>query len=145
MINTENIQEARKEIDKQAKEGKKVIVKGKTIDFNRQILENKKTNMLILNHQDQKDRIKQRESGLNQVLCKIAKNNNIILAIDENELRIENKKERADILGRIIQNIKLIKKYKNKLKLINYKNKIQASSLLLTLGLPTDKIKEALD
>ena len=62
------------------------IVQGKDIGFNRIILENKKVDMLILSHTNKKDKLKQRDSGLNHVLCNLAKQNNILLAIDLNEL-----------------------------------------------------------
>ncbi len=58
-----SIKEVRKEIDKQAGEGKEVVVQGKDIAFNRLILENKKVSALILSHTDKKDRLKQRDSG----------------------------------------------------------------------------------
>ncbi len=123
---------------------KEKIVYGKDIFFNRNILEKNLATILILSHKQKKDRLRQRNSGLNEVLCKIAKNNNITLAIDLNEIKQEeNKEEKAKILSRIIQNIKLIKKFKNKFKLINYKNKPQAKSFLLILGLPTQIIKQA--
>ena len=122
------------------------IVQGKDISFNRKVLESKKTEMLILSHTDKKDRLKQRDSGLNQVLCRIAKDNNITLVIDLKELTEEkDKKEKGKILARILQNIKLIKKFKNKFKLLNSGNKSQAFSLLLTWGLPTNMAKEALE
>lgn len=144
IINLENITETRKQIDKLAKENKEIIIQGRNIEFNRLILENKKVSSLILSHTDKKDRLKQKDSGLNQVLCKIAKQNNITLIIDLDELlKEDNKKTKAEILSRILQNIKLIKKYKNNFKIINFNNKSQASSLLLTLGLPTDMIKKA--
>jgi len=121
----------------------KKIVKGKDISFNRKALENKQTGMLILSHKNRKDRLKQRDSGLNQVLCKIACNNNIVLAFDLKELKKGRKKTKAEILGRMLQNIRLIKKYKNKFKLLNYENKQQGFSFLLSLGLPTDMAKKA--
>jgi len=124
---------------------RKNIVHGKDISSNRLFLEDKKTKMLILNHKIGKDRLKQRDSGLNHVLCKIAKKNEIILAIDIEELGVGDKKKRAKILGRMIQNIRLIKKAKNKFKLLNYSNKVQARDFLLTLGLPTDMAKKAVD
>jgi RNase P/RNase MRP subunit p30 len=122
---------------------KKSIVKGRDIAFNRKALENKKTSMLILSHKGTRDRLKQRDSGLNQVLCKIAKENDVTLAFDLDELRGD-KKQKAKLLSRMLQNIKLIKKYKNKFLLINYKNKKQAFSFLISLGLPTDMAKKAL-
>lgn len=127
------------------KEERKEIVKGKDIAFNRKALENKNTKTLILSHTNKKDKLKERDSGLNQVLCKIAKQNNTILAFSLEELKKEkDKKTKAEILGRMLQNIRLIKKYKNKFKLINFKNKQQAFSFLLTLGLPTEIAKKAL-
>ena len=102
--------------------------------------------MLILSHKLGKDKLKQRDSGLNQVLCKIARDNNITLAIDLKELTEEkDKKNKAIILSRITQNIKLIKKFKNKFKLLNQGNKQQAFSFLLTLGLPTKQAKDAIN
>ena len=122
----------------------KNIVQGDSISFNRKVLERKQAEILILNHKHGKDRLKQRDSGLNHILCRIAKENNITLAIDLNELVKEgDKKTKAEILGRIIQNIKLIKKYKNRFKLVNYRNKEQAFSFLITLGMPTNQAKEA--
>jgi RNase P/RNase MRP subunit p30 len=123
----------------------KEIVQGKDIEFNRKALESRKTKILTLSHTNKKDKLKQRDSGLNQVLCKIARDNNIILAIDMNELKVENKKTKALILSRIMQNIKLIKKYKNNFKLINYSNKEQAFSFLISLGMPTDMAKKAVE
>ena len=97
-ISGKNTEEARKLIEKKSKNKEKVIVQGKDIEFNRKILENKKVNMLILNHKIGKDKLKERDSGLNQVLCKIARNNNITLAIDFSEIRTDSKKEKAKIL-----------------------------------------------
>ena len=122
------------------------IVQGKDISFNRKQLENKATGVLVLSHKDKKDKLKQRDSGLNHVLAKIAKDNSITLATDLQELTEEkDKKNKATILSRIIQNIKLIKKYKNKFKLLNAGNKQQAFSFLLSLGLDTKKAKEAVE
>ena len=143
MINTSNINEVRKQIDKLFKSGKKVIVQGRDIAFNRIILENKKVDTLILTHRQPKIGLKQRESGLNHVLCKIATTNDIILAVNLQEFQTGDKKERAILISRLLQNIKLIKKFKNKFTLLNYKNKEQAKSFLFTLGLPTNMIKKA--
>ena len=119
VINTDNIKQARKEIEKLAKKKKKVIVQGENVSFNRQILENKYVDTLILTHKQpwrRGGRLKQRESGLNHILCKIAKENNITLAVDLQEFREEkDKKQRAIMLSRLIQNIKLMKKAKNKI------------------------------
>ncbi len=144
MITAENSEQARREIEKKAKAGEKVIVRGRDAEFNRKILENKKVNILVLNHTKGKDMLKERDSGLNQVLCKIAKDNDIVLAIDFNELKIEDKKQRAKILSRIIQNIRLIKKHKNELIFINKpQDELSLSALLRVLGADTKLAKNA--
>ncbi|MFH1711144.1 MAG: RNase P subunit p30 family protein [Nanoarchaeota archaeon] len=137
-ILAKNTEEARKLIEKASKNKEKIIVQGKDIEFNRKVLENKKVDILILNHKIGKDKLKERDSGLNQVLCKIARNNNITLAIDFNEIINSEKREKAIILGRIKQNIKLIKKFKNKLTIINPpEDKISLSALFRVLGADT--------
>ncbi len=120
----------------------KQIVLGSTIENNRKILEHKNTKALILNHKLGKQMLYQQDSGLNQVLCKIAKNNNITLIIDLKDIQGD-KQQKAVILAKIIQNLRLIKKYKPKFK-VKGKNKYQSASLLLVLGLPTNMIKQAL-
>ncbi len=120
----------------------KQAVIGGSIDLNRKILEHKKTSELILNHKKGKPMLYQQDSGLNHILCKIAKQNNITIIIDLKDIS-GNKKDKAEILAKIRQNLKLIKKYKNKLKITGMP-KHEAASLLLVLGLPTDMIKKAL-
>lgn len=153
IINTNNLHEARKQIDKLKKENKKVIVQGRDIEFNRKILEIKKVNMLVLQSKEGRDKLKQRDSGLNHVLCNIAKENNIALAIDFNEFlekgesSLENRrlsgKERAKILGRIMQNIRLAKKSKNTLKLLNKpRDLLSLGALFRILGADTKMASE---
>jgi len=137
-IIAKNAEEARQMIEKASKNKEKVIVLGRDIEFNRKILENKRVNVLILNHKIGKDKLKERDSGLNQVLCKIARDNNIAFAIDFNEIISSEKKEKAKILGRIKQNIKLIKKFKNKIIVINQpEDKLSLSALFRILGADT--------
>jgi RNase P/RNase MRP subunit p30 len=143
IINQENYEQARRQIEKLAKNKEKIIVQGKDIEFNRKILENKKVSVLILSHINKKDKLKERDSGLNQVLCKLARENGITLAIDMKELVIEDKKEKAKILGRIIQNLKLIKKFKNKLEILNKpEDKLNLQALLRVLGADTKMASE---
>lgn len=60
-----------------------------------------------------KDSFHQRNSGLNQVICKLAKENNV--AIGFSFSTVLNSKKRALILGRMMQNVKLCRKYKVKI------------------------------
>ena len=113
IIDSENINEARKKIDKLFQTGNEIVVIAKDSDFNRKILENKKVNVLLFsNFLGNKNRLKQRDSGLNHILAKIARDNNIAIGIDIESIRKTEGKERGKLLARIKQNIKLCKKYK---------------------------------
>lgn len=145
---TKSLEEIRKEINKLFEEGKRIIIQGEDIDFNRIILENKKVDMLILSHLNKKDKLKQQDSGLNHVLCNLAKKNNITLAIDFKEITNEkDKKSKALILARLEQNISLMKKSKNNIKIINKEGRDNRDlfSFLLTLNMPTDMAKQTIE
>jgi RNase P/RNase MRP subunit p30 len=140
-INEANWDKARKEIDKASASGgkKPVVIQGQDIEFNRLSLENKKVSALILRHKGQKDRLKERGSSLNQVLCKIASETDKAVLIDFKELLDSNGRERALILGRLIQNIMLLQKYNVKTGIINKSGRDDYGlfSLLLALGSST--------
>ena len=94
----------------------------------------------MLNQKNRKDFQKQRNSGLNQVLAKIAKKKNIAIGIDLDEIINFERKNKSDILARIKQNIKLCNKNKLKMKFISekYKRNIyDLKSLGFVLGMPT--------
>lgn len=57
-----------------------------------------------------KDSVHFRSSGLNQVLCKLAKKNKTIISIALKPL--VDSKEKTKIIGRIVQNIRLCQKFK---------------------------------
>jgi RNase P/RNase MRP subunit p30 len=146
IVDEKNWEKARKEIDRASVSGEKkqIIVKGHEIEFNRLALENKKVNALILEHKGQKDRLKERGSGLNEVLCKIARDNNKIILIDFKEILETRGIERAKILARLMQNIMLLQKYKVKASMINKSSRdnYDLFSFLLTLGSNTNFAKE---
>jgi|SRR3989338_9315860 len=125
IINTSNINEARKQIQKLKKQDKPIIVRAQDDKFNRKIFENKDVKMVVgLEQHDRKDKLKQRDSRLNEVLAKLAKQNNIKIGINIEELKNKNKKDKAIILSRIIQNIQLCKRTKAQIILFpeeNYK------------------------
>lgn len=138
IINSDKTEEIRKQAEKMKKTNKPVIVLGRDIEFNRKILDMKKVYMLVLQHSQGRDKLKQRDSGLNEILCRIAQKNNITLALDFKEIKNSEEKERAKILGRIIQNIKLARKYKNKLILLNKsEDKTNIQALFQVLGADT--------
>ena len=147
MITTSNINQARKEIQQLKKENKTVTVQAQNNEFNRKILENKDVDILVgVELHDRKDKLKQRDSGLNEVLCKLASKNNIKIAIDLEKIKKLNKIEKAIVLARIIQNIQLCKRTNTKIIIIDQKNyqKQEIISLLLTLKASTQQAKKSL-
>jgi ribonuclease P/MRP protein subunit RPP1 len=120
IISESDINKAKNQILKLKKENKEIIVKAQDSEFNRKILETPGVNILLSPEiNNRKDKLKQRDSGLNEILCKLATKNKITIGINLEILKTLDKKEKAIILSRIIQNIKLCKKAKCKLKLIN--------------------------
>jgi len=89
--------------------------------INRNFFESKKTDIITsLETSLEKDRTHYRESGLNHVLCKLAKKNKIAIAFNFNN--ILNAKKRYPLLGRIMQNIRLCRKYKIPMIIVSFAN-----------------------
>ena len=141
MITASNIEQAKKEIKA---EKKPIIVKAQDDNFNRKILEYGKFHILLSPEAGKrKNSVRQIDSGLNHVLAKIAAKNNIAIGIDISEIKKLTKQEKGEILAKIVQNIKICRKAKAKIKVINSEDKRNALSLLITLGASTKQAKEA--
>jgi len=144
IINTTNLNEARKQIQKLKKENKKVIIQAQDDVFNRKVFENKDVNIIIgLEFHNRKSKLKQRDSGLNEIHCKLAKQNNIKIGIDLNKLKKQDKKNKAIILSRIIQNIRLCKRTKTHIIFIPKQSKQDTLSFFITLKGSTQQAKSA--
>ena len=119
--------------------GKKIVFSSDDDELNRKILEKEKINVLLLNLKEKKDRQKQRESGLDHVMAKLAKKNNVVIGVDFNEILESNGKMKAEILARVRQNIKICNKNKLKMVFLGFqeKNNYDLKSLGLVLGMPT--------
>ncbi len=136
MIIQENTFEKARKAIREAK--KPIIFSSANDDLNRKILEKEKINILLINLEGRKDYQKQRDSGFNQVLAKLAKKKKITIGINFDE--IINSKNKHEILARIQQNIRLCNKNKLKMKFIQQKhqrNIYDLKSLGLILGMPT--------
>ncbi|MFA4953035.1 MAG: RNase P subunit p30 family protein [Candidatus Pacearchaeota archaeon] len=145
IIKEATFERARKEIKKS--KDKKIIFSSEDDELNRKIIESEKIEILLLNQANRKDFQKQRNSGFNQVMAKIAKNNKIEIGINLDEIVESSPKEKSQILARIRQNIKLCNKAKLKMKFIiqkkeNQRNVYDLKSLGLILGMPTWMVKE---
>ena len=146
MINTTSLQQARKQIQQLKKENKPIIVKAQDDAFNRKILEIKDVDIITdLEQHNRKDYIKQRDSGLNEILCKIAKQNNIKIAINLQPIKSLPQKQKSIILARIKQNIQLCKRTNTKIIILDKDKftKQEIISFFLTLGASTSQAKQA--
>jgi RNase P/RNase MRP subunit p30 len=142
MINTSNIEEAKKRI-KNSKE-KPIIVLAKDSAFNRKIAEYGKFDILMsVEYSANNQKLRTLDSGLNEILARIAQKNDIAIGLDIKEIKSLDKKRRAIVLERVIQNIRICRKTKCKIRILNYNNEKTAFSFLLSLGASTLQAKEA--
>lgn len=126
-------------------QGKRIIFSSNNDLLNRKVLEKEKINILLINQKERKDKLKQRDSGFNQVLAKLAKKNNVEIGINLDEIIESKGKNKRETLARIKQNIKLCNKTKLKMKFISQKHQrdiYDLKALGLILGMPTWMTKE---
>lgn len=137
IIKTDNFDKARKAI--RENKGKTIIFSSNDDELNKKILEKEDIHILLLNLSSRKDRMKQRDSGFNHVLAKLAKKKNISLGINLDEIINLGSKGKSEILARVRQNIKLCNKNKLTMKFISdeKRDRYNLKSLGLVLGMPT--------
>ena len=144
IISENSFEKARNEIRKN--KSKAIIFSSDDDELNRKILEKEKIDVLLLNLKGRRDFQKQRNSGFNQVLAKLAKKGDVIMGINLDEIIESNEKTKAEILARARQNIKLCSKNKLRMKFIsnekNKRNLHDLKALGLVLGMPTWMTKE---
>jgi RNase P/RNase MRP subunit p30 len=133
MINTKNINEARKEIQRLVRSSEKVMVHAQDDDFNRKIFEIKDVDMVVGLELNGRDRLKQRDSGMNEVIAKLAKLNGIVIGVDVDRINGLGALEKGKVLGRLRQNVKLCRRTGAKIVVIGVDRK-DASGLVVSLG-----------
>ena len=90
---------------------KKIGVGGGDDAFNRRVIETLRVDYLVSPERGiKKDSLKQRDSGINHVVAKLAKEKGILIVVDFNEVGKLRGKEKAMRLGKIIQNMKVCRK-----------------------------------
>lgn len=139
IISEDNFQKARNKILEAKREGKKVIFCGDD-ELGRKVLEKEKIDVLLIKLGGRKDRTKQRDSGFNQVMAKLASKGKVKIGINLDEILHSNKNEKAKIIARVEQNIELCKKAGLKMVFIqdkDEKNDYDLRVLGLSLGMPT--------
>lgn len=143
IIEEDNFDKARKKI--RENKGKEIIFSSNDDETNRKVLEKEVISILLLKQKGRKDRQKQRNSGLDLVMAKLAKKKEIIIGIDYDEILDSLGNEKAEILSRIKQNVKLCNKEKLKMKFISVKNIKDEHGLKafgLVLGMSTGLVKD---
>jgi len=144
IINTKNPEE----INRLLKQGYFNIVIGGDELINRKALENRHIQMLLNAEPEEEDFMHFRNSGLNQVLAKLAKKNNIAIGFSFNKILKLNNEDKIDLLGKVMQNIMLCNKYKVKMVIVNFinneldeRNVNDIRDLGLTLGMRPGKFE----
>ena len=125
-----------------------VIIRGNEI--NRNILENKTVDVLLSpEYGIKKDSLHFRNSGLNQVLCTIAHKNNIAIGFSFSD--ILNSSQRSLVLGRMMQNVRLCRKFKVSMLIASFaSNEYEFRShdslraFGLVIGMSPDEVNKAL-
>ncbi|MEI6058436.1 MAG: hypothetical protein WCP89_01570 [archaeon] len=135
---------------------KKIATFGRDNVFNRRALETLKINFLISPEREfggereskRKDTLKQRDSGLNHVIAKIAKDKDISMVIDIDDLSsIQDRKQKAKRLSRIIQNIKISRRAGCKIlvwSLSGEMGKKELEAFGFSIGMSSQQVKESL-
>lgn len=148
IINTTNIEEARKQINAIRTKDKdtKIAVLSQEDEFNRKVLEIKGINMIVINESlYTRDYMKQRNSGLNEVLIRICKNKNISIGIELDKIIEKEDIEKAKSLSRLMQNIMLCRKGGVKIVFLSVGDVGAAQALFLSLGASTKQASESIN
>ncbi len=139
-----------KNINKAYKQSKLLIVKSS--DSDRFFIESKKIRLIYgFEEVHKKDYLHQRASGLNHVICELAKKNNVAIGFSYSSLFNKDSATLSLIIGRMMQNISLCQKFKVKTIIASFSEKpfdLRAShdimSLFTMLGMDGKKIKDSL-
>ena len=123
----------------------------KSSDKDRLMAENKKLRIIYsFEQQPRKDYLHQRASGLNHILCVIAEKNNVAIGFSYGALIGSSREQSPIIKGRMMQNIRLCQKYKNKTIIASFSEnpfKLRPfhdlASMFRLMGMNDYKIKES--
>lgn len=111
-----------KSINRIKLKNKNTFVAVKSSNNDREVIEKSKADMIFYFEDSVKrDFIHQRASGLNHILCKLAKENNVTVGFSLSS--ILNSDNKNVVLGRMRQNIKICKKAKTKMAVASFAQK----------------------
>lgn len=141
MIDTDNLDKARSLLKK---ESSLKIVKAKSPEFNRKLLEKAQFDVLLGTEElPGKNSLKKTDSGFDHIQARIAAKKKTALGIDISSIRKKEKKAKAKTLTNIIRNIRLCRKSGVKIALFNFNNELNAKSLLISLGASSQQASQA--
>ena len=137
-----------KNINRVSKTSKLLVAKSSEND--RSFIERKKINMIYgFEETNKKDFLHQRASGLNHIICKLANKNNVAIGFSYSSLF--NKNNQVLVMGRMMQNIALCRKYKVKTAICSFSNNPfhlrsphDLISIFTLLGMNIKNIKESI-
>jgi len=143
MIISTKIEEVKNKIKKPSE--KPAIVLSQDDSFNRKIIEYGKFDILLSpENGNRSNSIRKINSGLNHVVAKIATKNKVSIGIDINEIKKLSKREKAERLSKIKQNLEICRRAKTKItalsKTHNGKN---IFNFLISLGASNTQAREA--
>ncbi len=135
----------------QAKQKAKIVLV-ESSSSNRQVIEKSQADIIFnLENETRRDLTHSKRSGLNQVLCKLLAKKNKIIGFNFNSLLKANKGLRVGLMGRMMQNVKLCRKFKVKMLIASFaKNPYEmraAHDLIafgITLGMHPKEAKQSL-
>jgi RNase P/RNase MRP subunit p30 len=134
-----------KEKDIQRAKSLSRMVVARSSEDDRPLIESKKPNMLIeLEQRRKRDSFHMRNSGLDQVVCSLLQKNDIMVGFSLGSLLRAEKQHRIIMVGRMLQNARLCKKFKVKTVLASFaespfgmRNRKDMDALARILGLQT--------
>lgn len=105
----------------------------------RKQIEKRKIEVFFPDMKERKDPLRQTDSGFNEIIGRIASKNKIRLGIDLSAIQ-GSKEQKAKILGRIMQNIRIARKTNTKLTIKGMKDYLYP---MLSLGASTSQVRDA--
>lgn len=129
------------------------LIAAKSSDKDRYLIESRKVKLIYgFEEIGRKDYLHQRASGLNHIMCELARKNNIIIGFSYNILINSEELQIPIIAGRMRQNITLCQKFKVKTTIASFSENPfdlraphDVSSLFKLLGMNERNVKDSLN
>jgi RNase P/RNase MRP subunit p30 len=130
---------------KDSKSKSKIAILGRDDGFNRRAVETLKIDYLVSPERgEKKDTLKQRDSGINHVVAKEAKEKNIVVVVDFDEISKLDKKQRALRISRVIQNVRICRKAGCKIEIWGSADEKGLKSFGESLGMSSLQVRDCL-